>query len=112
MKEYWEAVGAKVNIKAQDSALYTQRGSSGLVNVWMWTGDTRTENSVWSTPYEVMNLRDTWGSYPLWGKWLRSDGKEGERPSETVLKIRDLCDAFSNTRPETPESTNRFSWSR
>jgi peptide/nickel transport system substrate-binding protein len=105
VKENWEAVGAKVNIKGQDSTLYGQRSSAGLVDVWMWTGDTRTENTIWTTPYEVMNLRDGWGSYPLWGKWINSGGKEGEKPSAMVLKIRDLCDAFSKTMPGTPEYT-------
>ncbi|RLE08770.1 hypothetical protein DRJ00_05745 [Candidatus Aerophobetes bacterium] len=104
VKEYWENVGVKVLIKPISSNLYGNLEKANKLDVAIWKKggglvDEPEEKSFFATAaYEVYPSQ-----YSPWGKWIATNGKEGEKPPEWVLKIKELCDKGRQTTLGTEE---------
>jgi len=81
VKEYWEAVGMQVELRAIERSLYSTRIEANEHDLGVWHSD-RTEEircympqSTKFNPYEM-------GWARLWEDWFRSEGAEGEEPPQ------------------------------
>jgi peptide/nickel transport system substrate-binding protein len=96
IKEYWDAVGVKVELKEVNTDLYISSISSNSHDVSTW-------NPPAASPPRFFNVSTApftppFGSYGKtgleWEKWFLSEGKEGAEPPSDVKKLDRLYKDF------------------
>jgi len=90
VKEYWEAIGVKTDIKSEERSFYEQRAQAGELDVGVWHGGRNTEVTLYTGNGYIFNPASggwEWGYCRQWGLWFTTDGKEGEEPPEEVKEL-------------------------
>jgi len=96
--EYWKAVGIKTIMKVVDIGLLTQHAQANeLQFTTIWRHSTVTVN----IRHAKMDLLDP---IPLWQAWYRTNGKEGEEPSEDFKKLWEVAQHLNASLWETGET--------
>jgi peptide/nickel transport system substrate-binding protein len=96
VKEYWGAVGVRVDVKAEDYvAIFRYGVNAGKYAVASWPVD-MTEEVAWRIPGfwngPKNTMRIMWTA-PLWNSWYNSGGAEGVEPPADVKHILDLANS-------------------
>jgi peptide/nickel transport system substrate-binding protein len=110
VKEYWQAVGLKTQIKSMDAALYGQRGQTGDHDIRSYTVSNTGEFYAYVSQAFVWSPISHGGSWGReWGIWLQAnedvekgrktlaDFEGGKLPGEEPTReIKDLWDLIYN----------------
>jgi len=93
IKEYWEAIGVHTVLNEIEPGLFGPRLTASELQVTMWGIDTFNDLSFqilgpWIIPGTSYG-GSTWHAIP-WQQWVVSDGREGERPPDEVMRMREL----------------------
>ncbi|MGQ9629446.1 MAG: ABC transporter substrate-binding protein [bacterium] len=101
-KEYWERIGIKVNVKADERSLYQVRAQAGEIEIgsWSFSASLANADSLLGIGYGA-----AWA--PLWTLWYTSGGKSGEEPPPEVKRIFELWDRITVT-PDDEERNRLF----
>jgi len=91
VREYWQDVGVKVNIKPVERSYWFTRLSANEYNVAIWHFDDVAEHMAYALPRKFCPL---WWSplnwAPEWGKWYIHHGEQGEEPPQVVKRLFNL----------------------
>jgi len=106
VREYWNAVGVKTEIKSEERSFYETRSEAGEIDVGVWEFD-RTLESVLATADGYM-FNPARGGGELgycrqWAIWFNTDGKEGEEPPEEVKELYQWIEKWILSTPGTTE---------
>jgi len=106
VREYWNAVGVKAEIKSEERSFYETRSEAGEIDVGVWEFD-RTLESVLATADGYM-FNPARGGGELgycrqWAIWFNTDGKEGEEPPEEVKELYQWIEKWILSTPGTTE---------
>jgi peptide/nickel transport system substrate-binding protein len=81
VREYWEAVGMQVEIRAIERSLYSTRDDANELDLGVWHSD-RIEEIRCYMPRSTKFEPDSMGYANEWAAWRNSDGAEGEEPPQ------------------------------
>ena len=95
IKEYWEDLGIHMVFRIVDGSLFWTRFQGNAMDLLSTPDDVASD---------VMILRETaygvqyWA--PLWGQYLNTDGRNGEKPPPEVMRLYDIWRAMRRTTDE------------
>jgi peptide/nickel transport system substrate-binding protein len=95
VRQDWNALGLKVEIKTMDRALFWERATGNLVQIAIWGMDRGLEpfvDPIYQIPFDN---RTWWG--PDWGVWYHENGAKGEEPDGEVRQAQQLYDEYKST---------------
>jgi len=95
VREDWQALGLKVDIKTMDRALYWERATGNQAQMAVWAMDRGLEpfvDPIYLLPFD----NRTWWA-PEWGVWYHESGAKGEEPTGDARKAQQLYDEFKVT---------------
>jgi len=107
IKDYWEAVGVKVELKEIATEAYRSMVSNNEHDIAAFTSGTTLEPSFLSNQYRFYppfgdaNLEPQCGLSYL--EWYKSDGATGEEPPEDMKRLFELTEQFKTLLPGTDE---------
>ena len=110
VKDYWEAVGVKVDLKEVTSDEYREQANNNELDVTVWRNDNISGPTISGT---VCRFIPPFGSYFNpgtgfeWANWVKTDGAEGTEPPEDVQKLYELSDEWLK-QPLGSEESNRI----
>ncbi len=89
VKQYWEAVGVRMNIDVLDPTLWRERMYASEMDIAGYTvaGLLWDIDPLWYIPTSESNY---WA--PLFGTWYATGGEGGEEPPENIKALMDLYD--------------------
>ena len=95
----WEKVGVKVVVQIRERALHFKMREANELQTEMWNEDTTAFPFTGNAKVDPRNSPIlTLG--PLFGQWVRSQGKDGMEPPAPIKKIMELVDTARMTGPE------------
>jgi peptide/nickel transport system substrate-binding protein len=100
-KEYWEKVGVKVTIKAQQRNFNAERRNANEVDVNVWSLDRCSELRAyipWTSKF--FNLGSEFGVGVAWQDWYDSDGAAGEEPPEKIKSMYAMIEEWTSATNE------------
>ena len=104
VREYWNAVGVKTELKQVERSFYETRSAAGELDVGTWCAGRNTERFVYTARGYIFNPASggwEWGYCRQWGLWFTTDGKEGEEPPKEVKELyKWFEDWFVATTPQ------------
>ena len=100
--EMWRDVGVKLFVKPQDRTILRQRSFSGLTVMVCSTGLDNAVPTPQMPPFELAPVRQDHYSWPKWGQWFETQGKNGEEPDNvTARRLLNLYRGWlSSSEPE------------
>ena len=106
VKQYWEAVGVKVELKEVSTEAFRARTLSNDQEVFLWKNDGTAGPALISDPQRLYppfgtGLAEFTGD--PWYRWWNSNGTEGEEPPADMQKMRDLAMEFATKVPYSDE---------
>ncbi|CAM3929892.1 ABC transporter substrate-binding protein [Lederbergia lenta] len=91
LTEMWKEIGIHVTVKTIDGTLWSTRNTANELQASIiWTHTPLYYMQDWGQGF--------WG--PLWDKWWKSGGKNGEEPPEDVKEYYSLMDKMNVSPPE------------
>jgi len=109
VKKNWEAVGIKTLIKEESRDLFSTRAQASELDIGIWTMDRcftpLVEPLYWLPGMGVGTPPNNANEY--W-RWYRTGGKEGEKPSEDIVKVYQLYDKAKGTPNETARTSYAY----
>ncbi|MFW6046919.1 MAG: ABC transporter substrate-binding protein [Candidatus Woesearchaeota archaeon] len=89
--EHWQDVGIDVTWRDISGELAEQRAPANMIDSYIWHGDAATDilfpvDANFYVPIAPGWSRSTW---PLWARWVSSNGEEGEEPPAQIKEIID-----------------------
>ena len=106
VKDYWEKVGVKVELKELTTEALRARSATNNMDVGVWSYTFYHEPSMIGNPRRLV---PPWGDGSQimtggpWAQWLASQGKEGEEPPAEVKQLADLAEKWKMTIPGSEE---------
>ena len=91
IKRYWEQVGVKVAIKAEDRSLWNIRTTGAEYDASLWFGFVGV-HALLTEPYWYVPISAISRHAPLWGLWYATKGASGVEPPQEVKKLMQLYD--------------------
>lgn len=108
-KEYWEAVGVKVETKELSSEAYRTAVSNNDHDVWTTTSGTSTEAPLYANPFRFYPPFGDAALEPLcggpWAEWHATKGASGTEPPDDIKTLWDLTDKWKSLLPTDPQYT-------
>ncbi|HEX5665441.1 MAG TPA: ABC transporter substrate-binding protein [Hyphomicrobium sp.] len=96
--EMWRDVGVKLFVKPQDRTILRQRSYSGLTVMVAAGGLDNALPTPEMPPTEIAPVRQDNYSWPKWGQWVETQGKNGEEPDiEAARKLIALYKGWLST---------------
>jgi peptide/nickel transport system substrate-binding protein len=91
-KGYFQAIGCDVQVKTITGELIAERYPGNLVAMGTWGADKCTDWLFPLTPQFWVPYNLGWEStmYPLWTRFIVTDGEEGEEPPAELVQLWDL----------------------
>jgi len=105
VKEYWEAVGVKTEIKQVEYSYYFAYVARGEHDVCVWNLDATLEGQLYTWPLHKL-LFDGGGVMAIglkWDQWIDTEGEKGEEPPEEVKQWYKWIDEWLTYPPGTPK---------
>lgn len=102
VKEYWEAVGVKVELKELTTEALRAHSATNEMDIGVWSYTFYHEPSMIGNP---RRLQPPWGDGSMmmagfpWYQWYSSNGAEGEEPPEEIKNIFSLVEQWKVTIP-------------
>jgi len=105
-KEYWEAVGVKVELREVTSEAYRTMASVNDHDVAITTSGTSTEAPLYSNPFRLYPPFGDAALEPIcggpWAEWHATNGASGTEPPDDIKTLWDLTDEWKSTPPTDP----------
>lgn len=108
VKDYWEDVGIKTQIKEVTSDEYRQRANANQAEVLTWKSDgTPGAVIVLNTDMILPPFGDNWnpGGAIGWAEWVNSDGASGIKPPADTFELYEVVAEFLQHELGSPESS-------
>jgi len=102
IKEYWEKVGVKVNMKQAEWSYYQSLVQAGDHDFTVWVPAVEEVSLQTTGGDDFYPGMGTWWGSP-WKLWFDTEGKSGEEPPEVVKKLHALISKFLVARPGSEE---------
>ena len=96
VRDYWDAVGVKTSIKAEDRVLMEERGRGSFHQIAAFEVGTPGLFSRHDTWIPVTGGNQTYEA-PLYGLWYATNGEKGEEPTGDFVKLLDLWEEIEVT---------------
>jgi len=107
VKEYWEEVGIKTEIKEVSSEAFRARATANehdvatMINENVLETATLANQERFVPPFGPRALEEVCGA--SWADWMATNGAEGEEPSDVIKELYALTDQFKTSIPGTDE---------
>ena len=105
-KEYWEAVGVKVELREVSSEAYRTMASNNDHDVATTNSGLTTEAPLYSNPFRLYPPFGDAALEPIcggpWAEWRATNGASGTEPPDDVKTLWDLTDEWKSTPPTDP----------
>jgi peptide/nickel transport system substrate-binding protein len=106
-KEYWEAVGVKVELKEMSTEAYRAMAANNDHDIQITTSGTVAEAPLYSNPFRLFPPFGDAALEPLfgapWVEWHNSNGEQGIEPPDDIKPLWDLTDKWKSSLPGTDE---------
>src|SRR5688572_11961354 len=106
-KEYWEAVGVRVELKEISTEAYRAMAASNDHDIQVTNSGLETEAPLYSNPFRLYPPFGDAALEPLfgapWVEWFNSDGAEGIEPPDDIKPLWELTDQWKSTLPGSEE---------
>jgi peptide/nickel transport system substrate-binding protein len=106
-KEYWEAVGVKVELKEISTEAYRAMAASNDHDIQVTNSGTEVEAPLYSNPFRLYPPFGDAALEPLtggpWADWYNTDGAQGIEPPDDIKTLWELTDQWKSTLPGTDE---------
>jgi peptide/nickel transport system substrate-binding protein len=100
LKQYWDAVGIKINPSSMDRSLWLERSDANDFDASLWAGECGGDFDTVLRPMWFVHVDGTITPGPPWREWYNSQRKAGERPPEPVQRMMELYDQVKDTPDE------------
>jgi peptide/nickel transport system substrate-binding protein len=98
---FWREVGIDATTKELDSSLWGERMDASLIHCGIWHNDEVTDMLFPFEMYWYLPLDDGGRSGDMeWGRWVVSEGAEGEEPPAEILKLVENFNKMQVTNDE------------
>lgn len=106
-KEYWEAVGVKVELKEISTEAYRAMAANNDHDIQVTTSGTVAEAPLYSNPFRLFPPFGDAALEPLfgapWVEWHNSNGGQGTEPPDDIQELWDLTDQWKSSLPGSDE---------
>jgi len=106
-KEYWEAVGVKVQLKEFSTEAFRARAANNDLDVQITTSGTVTEAPLYSNPFRLFPPFGDPALEPLtgvpWMEWHATNGAKGIEPPDDIKPLWDMTDKWKSSLPGTDD---------
>jgi len=106
-KEYWEAVGVKVELKEISTEAYRAMAASNDHDIQVTNSGTETEAPLYSNPFRLFPPFGDAALEPLfgapWAEWHNTNGAQGTEPPDDIKPLWDLTDQWKSSLPGTDD---------
>ncbi len=106
-KEYWEAVGVKVELKEISTEAYRAMAASNDHDIQVTNSGTEVEAPLYSNPFRLYPPFGDAALEPLtggpWADWYNTDGAQGIEPPDDIKTLWEMTDQWKSTLPGTDE---------
>lgn len=106
-KEYWEAVGVKVELKEMSTEAYRAMAANNDHDIQVTTSGTVAEAPLYSNPFRLFPPFGDAALEPLfggpWAEWHATNGAQGIEPPDDIKPLWDLTDKWKSSLPGTDE---------
>ncbi len=91
---HWQELGVDMRSRSISGELQGERAPANLMDATLWHGDKATDVLFPLAPQFLVPSNPGWErtKWPLWGRWLQTDGAEGEEPPANVKQVRQWWD--------------------
>jgi peptide/nickel transport system substrate-binding protein len=104
-KEYWEAVGVKVELKEISTEAYRAMASNNDHDIQVTNSGTEVEAPLYSNPFRLYPPFGDAALEPLtggpWMDWHNTDGAQGIEPPDDIKPLWDMTDEWKSSLPGT-----------
>ena len=110
IRDYWGAVGVRIDLKEVTSDEYRADANNNDLNITVWKNDGISAPTI---SQDVTALIPPFGDYFNpgngfgWAAWKQSDGAEGTEPPQYVKDLYDLAEQFIQ-QPLGSDESNRI----
>ena len=105
-KEYWEAVGVKVELREVSTEAYRTMASNNDHDIAVADSGTSTEAPLYSNPFRLYPPFGDAALEPIcgapWAEWHATDGASGIEPPADIQTLWDLTDEWKSTASTDP----------
>lgn len=108
--EFWTDIGIKLFVKPQDRTILRQRAYAGQTVMVAAPGLDNAIPTAQMPPHELAPLRQDHYSWPKWGQFVETKGKNGERPD--LEEVRELVRLYRQWAHTSDEELQKQIWSR
>jgi peptide/nickel transport system substrate-binding protein len=102
-KEYWEAVGVKVELKEVSTEAYRAMAANNDHDIQVTNSGTEVEAPLYSNPFRLFPPFGDAALEPLfgapWVEWHNTNGKQGIEPPSDIKPLWDLTDKWKSSLP-------------
>jgi peptide/nickel transport system substrate-binding protein len=106
-KEYWEAVGVRVELKEISTEAYRAMAASNDHDIQVTNSGTEVEAPLYSNPFRLYPPFGDAALEPLfggpWADWHNTNGEQGIEPPDDIKPLWDLTDQWKSSLPGSPE---------
>jgi peptide/nickel transport system substrate-binding protein len=109
-KEYWEAVGVKVELKEVSTEAYRAMAANNDHDIQVTNSGTETEAPLYSNPFRLFPPFGDAALEPLtggpWMDWHNTNGAKGIEPPDDIKPLWEMTDKWKSSLPGTPDYIN------
>jgi peptide/nickel transport system substrate-binding protein len=109
-KEYWEAVGVKVELKELSTEAYRAMAANNDQDIQVTNSGTETEAPLYSNPFRLYPPFGDAALEPLtglpWSEWHATNGAQGTEPPDDIKPLWDMTDKWKSSLPGTDTYIN------
>ena len=109
-KEYWEAVGVKVELKEISTEAYRAMAANNDHDIQVTNSGTEVEAPLYSNPFRLFPPFGDAALEPLfgapWAEWHATDGAQGTEPPDDIKPLWDLTDQWKSSLPGSDDYVN------
>jgi len=102
-KEYWEAVGVKVELKEQSTEAYRAMAANNDHDIQVTNSGLELEAPLYSNPFRLFPPFGDAALEPLfgapWMEWHNTNGAQGTEPPDDIKPLWDLTDQWKSSLP-------------
>ena len=109
-KEYWEAVGVKVELKEISTEAFRAMAANNDHDIQMTNSGTELEAPLYSNPFRLFPPFGDAALEPLfgapWMEWHNTNGEQGIEPPDDIKPLWDMADKWKSSLPGTDDYVN------
>ena len=106
-KEYWEAVGVRVELKEMSTEAYRAMAANNDHDIQVTNSGLELEAPLYSNPFRLFPPFGDAALEPLfgapWMEWHNTNGEQGIEPPDDIKPLWDLTDQWKSSLPGTDE---------